>query len=358
MKRIGFLALGLSLTVSGLAQELVRNPAKPLAPEPGRVLKLETVFEIRDDSGEFFFKYPYRFDIDAKGCLYVLDQDQLLKFGPDGKFLLNLYKKGQGPGEIGSSFQMVSFFAQEDSVTVYDGRNKIIRFDAMGKLVEEIRQSAGRFFRLLGPAGRGYYMRAQTPATIGQGIGFKDVETTIHLVSPDGGTAERIIGFTSRNYEGAGFGMAWDNDIQILNKHDGSLYVSHTCEYKVVRADLALGKIAAVFNREYRRIPFVVKDYEKDFYARNNPPKKDFENDIAALFTCGENVWVMTSTTDPTRGSLFDVFDPGGRFLDSFFLPKGLTLALADGEFVYLMEKEEDERIVLRKCRMLNGPRS
>lgn len=358
MKRVGFLALGLSLTVSGFAQDLIRNPAKPLAPEPGRVLKLETVYEIRDDSGAFFFKYPFRFDLDPKGCFYVLDQDQLLKFGSDGKFLLNLYKKGQGPGEIGSNFQMVSFFAQDDSITVYDGRGKIMRLDGTGRLVEEIRQSAGRFFILLGPAGKGFYMHGQTPVGIGQGVGFKDVESAVHLVSPDGGTAERIIAFTSRVYEGSNFGMDWDNYLQVLNRRDGSLYVSHTCEYKVVRADLALRKAVAAFTRDYRRVPFVVKDYEKDFYARNNPPKKDFENDIAGLFICGENVWVKTSTINEDKGAFFDVFDPQGRFLDGFFLPKGLTLALADGPFVYVMEKEEDESIVFKKCRMLNGPKS
>jgi hypothetical protein len=350
--------LGLSLAVSVIAQDLIRNPAKPLASEPSRVLKLETVFEIRDDSGDFFFKYPYRFDVDPKGCLYVLDQDQLLKFDPGGKFLFNLYRKGQGPGEIGSNFQMVSFFAQDDSVTVFDGRNKIMRFDGAGKLVEEIRQSAGDFFELMGPAEKGFYMRGQTSAPWGGGAGFKDIETSTSLVSPDGRSAEKIAGFTSRIYQGSNFGMDWDNYLQVFDRSNRALYVSHTCEYKVVRADLARRRIVASFTRAYRRVPFVVKDHEKDFYARNNPPKKDFENDIAGLFVCNGNIWVKTSTSDEIKGSLFDVFDPRGRFVDSFFLPKGLTLALADGPFAYVLEKKEDESIVLRKCRMLDGPGS
>ena len=104
--------LGLFLACALFSQELVRNPGKPLNRDAGRVLQLEPVFEIRDDSGEFFFKFPYRFDIDSRGCLYVLDQAQLMKFSPEGKFVGNLLKKGQGPGEIATRFQMISFFTK------------------------------------------------------------------------------------------------------------------------------------------------------------------------------------------------------------------------------------------------------
>jgi len=92
------------------SQEMIKNSDKPLNSEAGRILKLEEVFEIKDEPGEFYFAWPRSFLLDSQGCLYVLDEDQLLKFSPEGVLINNLYKKGQGPGEISTRYQMVSYF--------------------------------------------------------------------------------------------------------------------------------------------------------------------------------------------------------------------------------------------------------
>ena len=356
MKRIPVLLFGLLLFGRLSSQEAVHNPGKPLKRDAGRVLRLKPVFEIRDDSGAFFFRYPYRFDIDAKGCLYILDDGQLLKFSPEGKFVGNFFRKGQGPGEIATRFQMVSFVTHGDGLYIYDGTGKIIHLDATGTLVDEVRQSAGNFFELLGLTDKGFLMRSQTDMAWGGGAGFKDIETMASLVSLDGGSATKIVGFSSRVYQGPKFGMDWDNYLQIYNRRDGSLYVSHTCEYKVVRADLIKQAPLIAFTREYPRAPFVITEAEKDFYKRYDPPRKDFANDIEALFVCGDDLWVKTSTATKGKGVLFDVFDPRGRFLDSFYLKEGLNLVLFDGPFLFVTEKDQEENIVIKKYRALNGP--
>ena len=358
MKKIAFIFLALIIAVAGFSQELIRNSNKPLNPQAGRILKLEPVFKISDASGEFFFKHPNKFDMDDRGNLYIRDEDQLLKFSPEGKFVRNFFKKGQGPGELASSFQMVSFFCVRNSVFVYDGVGKIIQFDGEGKLVNEVKQTAGRFFTLFGMGENGYLMQGQTNAPGGGPAGFKEIETTANLVSLDGKSAEKIIGFTSRTYQGPNFWMGWDNYLQIFNPADGALYVSQTCEYKVIRADLLKRKIVGSFTRDYSRIKFSIPQGAKDFYEKYSPPKKDFENDISALFMCDNNVWVKTSTTVKDKGMLFDVFDPQGRFLDSFYLNVEGSLALADGGFIYVTEKDKDENILIRKYKVLNGPKS
>jgi len=357
VKKTVFVLLPLISVIFGSTQELIRNSDKPLNPQAGRILKLEPIFEISDAAGEFFFKYPYKFDIDDRGYLYILDENQLLKFSPEGKFVRNFYKKGQGPGEIASNFQMVSFFSFRDELYVYDGRGKIIQFDGEGKLLSEVKQTAGRFFTLFGMDENGYFMQGQTNAPRGGPAGFKEIESTAHLVSPDGSSAEKIVGFISRTYEGPEFGMDWDRYMQIFNPRDGSLYVSHTCEYKVVRADLLKRKIVACFTRDYARIKFSIPKDAKDFYEKHSPPKKDFENDISALFMCDNNLWVLTSTTVKDKGMLFDVFDPQGRFLDSFYLNVEGSLALARGGFIYVTEKDKDENILVRKYKVLDGPK-
>jgi hypothetical protein len=358
MKRTAYILLALIMAASAFSQELIRNSNKPLNPQAGRILKLELVFEISDASGEFFFKYPYKFDLDDRGNLYILDEDQLLKFSPEAKFVRNFYKKGQGPGEIASNFQMVSFFSFRNELYVYDGRGKIIQFDGEGKLLSEVKQTAGRFFRLFGMGEKGYFMQGQTNAPREGGVGFKEIESTAHLVSLDGSSAEKIVGFISRTYEGFEFGMDWDRYMQVFNPRDGSLYVAHTCEYKVVKTDLNQRKIITSFMRDYPRIKFSIPKDSKDFYEKHSPPKKDFENDISALFMCDNNVWVLTSTKVKDRGMLFDVFDPQGRFIDSFYLNVDGSLALARGGFIYVTEKDKDENILVRKYKVLDGPRS
>ncbi|OGD11580.1 MAG: hypothetical protein A2Y86_04995 [Candidatus Aminicenantes bacterium RBG_13_62_12] len=358
MKKAAFIFLSMIMAVTGFSQELIRNSNKPLNPQAGRILKIEPVLEISDASGEFFFKHPYKFDMDDREFLYILDEDQLLKFSPDGKFIRNFYKKGQGPGEIATNSGRVSYLIFKDQLYIYERYTKIIRLDGEGKLLGEVKPTAGRFSGIFGMSDNGYFMQGQTNTPRGGPAGFKEIEAQAHLVSLDGTSAEKIFGLSLRTYEGPNFGMDWDPYLQVFSPRDGSLYVSHTCEYKVVRADLLKRKIAVSFTREYPRIKYSMPDSIKDFYEKYSPPKKDFENDISALFMCDNNLWVKTSTTVKDKGMLFDVFDPQGRFLDSFYMNVDGSLALADGGFIYVTEKDKEENILVRKYKVLNGPKT
>jgi hypothetical protein len=355
MKKYMLLLLSF-LLINGqlLAQESIENPAIPLNRNAGRTLELETEYEIRDDSGEFYFRWPTKFCLDSQGCLYILDEDQLLQFSPEGKFIKNLYKKGQGPGEISSRFQMVSYFISDDKLYIYDGVAKIITMDREGNLVKEIKQTAGRFFELLGLSEEGFYLRYQTPVPRGN-PGFKEIENQIHLVSFDGSSSEKIIGSTSRVYSGPSFGMDWDKYMHRFSQNDGSLYVSHSCEYKIIRSDLAARKKVISFNRDYPRVKYVMPDHLKSFYKKYDPPKKKFENDVSGLFLCNDNLWVQTSTSDNKKGILFDVFDSQGRYVDNFYLKLNGNLMLTDGDHIYVTERDEEENISIKKYVILNA---
>ena len=82
------------------AQTVIENPAKPLRKEAGRIVELQKVMQIDEEADKFFFKYPRSLKIAPDGTLFALDQDQLLRFDGDGRFLRNYFKKGQGPGEL------------------------------------------------------------------------------------------------------------------------------------------------------------------------------------------------------------------------------------------------------------------
>ncbi|MCX6569166.1 MAG: 6-bladed beta-propeller, partial [Candidatus Aminicenantes bacterium] len=66
---------------------------------------LELVRKIGDidtDDEHLAFNYPSDVAVDAQGNIYILDSGntRIQKFGPDGKFLATIGRKGQGPGEF------------------------------------------------------------------------------------------------------------------------------------------------------------------------------------------------------------------------------------------------------------------
>ena len=75
-------------------------------------------------------------------------------------------------------------------------------------------------------------------------------------------------------------------------------------------------------------------------------------NDIQQMFIRGENILIMTSTVDPGKGLLMDVFNIQGEYSDSFYLPLKQAVkaeALEDlpvaiqGDYLYIVEYDEDE---------------
>jgi hypothetical protein len=93
----------LSVCALGFGQ-IIENPAKPPAKDAGRVIRLSEVWRITDQGGEFYFQSPRRLQIADDGTIFVADEKEFLRFSADGKFIKDLFKSGQGPGEIGGTF--------------------------------------------------------------------------------------------------------------------------------------------------------------------------------------------------------------------------------------------------------------
>lgn len=91
-----FLILLMFLISSTFSQEVIENTENPLNPNAGRVLKIEEVFRISDESGEFYFKYPRNLKISPDGTIFICDENQLLKFDDNGNFKQNFFKKRAG----------------------------------------------------------------------------------------------------------------------------------------------------------------------------------------------------------------------------------------------------------------------
>jgi len=128
-----------------LTQEIIENPEKPLSKNAGRVLKLKEVMSIVDEPGKFYFRSPRDIKTAKDGSIFVSDRRgyNFLKFSPDGKFLRNLYKKGEGPGEIQDYFE---YALSQNEIYIYDFvKRKVIRMEQDGSLINEFKTYTERY---------------------------------------------------------------------------------------------------------------------------------------------------------------------------------------------------------------------
>jgi hypothetical protein len=75
---------------------------------------------------------------DRQGRLYVLDfaGTRVIVFGPDGRFLHALGRKGSGPGEF--NFPLAYTVAEDGTTSVFDvSKRRLVRFAADGSVLEE-----------------------------------------------------------------------------------------------------------------------------------------------------------------------------------------------------------------------------
>jgi len=152
MKNAVFVFVFLLLFITAFpisAQEIIDNGKTPQNKEAGRVLNLSEALRIAGDSDDYFYSGVVDLQIDARGNIYISDswgsfeKSHLLKFSPDGGFLKDLYRQGEGPGEIQSSYD---FALSDKKVYVYAStKGKIIVMEEDGTFIREFKIESDRF---------------------------------------------------------------------------------------------------------------------------------------------------------------------------------------------------------------------
>lgn len=108
-------------TVNGVT--LVHNPAVPLHPEKSVRFEEEVAFG-GEETGPGAVLKPGQYAIDGRNRVYVYESGEgvIKVFGEDGRFVRNVGRKGQGPGE----FAQVYFlgFSPDGRLLVTDIRNR------------------------------------------------------------------------------------------------------------------------------------------------------------------------------------------------------------------------------------------
>jgi hypothetical protein len=353
MKRAAFFILAFFSFILELpAQTIIENPDKPLSKNAGRTLQLNETWRITDESGQFYFKYPGDLKISSDGHIFYADENELLKFSADGKFIKNLYKKGQGPGEIESDF---AYFVNDDNIYIYDFMTiKILKTDLNGKLIEQTRLKTGPYNGFYGLFKNWLiFLKDVFPPPAERKSKLQNMPCVIKLVSPDGKIEKESFVFQRQMFFSPTGVTNWSTWRSVLSENNERLYVSHTREYLIEALDLNKNQVVNRFRRKYPSVKYKERGWEKNYYARYNAPKIDFEIDISGLSSDKDRLWVKTSTTDKEKGDMFDVFDSEGRFVDSFYLGAGRTLLKPNGEELFVLEKDRDENFIFIKYKIL-----
>ena len=373
----------LSTFGAGLAQ-IVENPAKPKAANAGRVIVPEEVLAISDEgTGEFYFYWPRDPSTAPDGSLLLSDKDQILLFGPDGKFRRNFFKKGQGPGEGTYSGRCWPTDKNVIVQSVYP--NKLILFDHAGKYEREIRMGTLPGTRrpqalLLLVRGEEYYFRAwDSPPFEKEEPEFVDMPRTILALNAATGDLKNLAMFSTKAYiqasPGGGGGAHYPiTDLNAVMFKEKYLALTHTEDYLIKIYEPGKNTIIREFRRIYDRVkpePLTEEQKKGGAMIGNKPfrpPELKYQNDIKNIFVHGDEIWAVTSTKDKAKGVLVDVFDKEGIYRDSFWLKlpdpalgsiQSPGQSALDGDFLWIVERSEDETYAIRKYRVvISGARA
>jgi len=344
-------ALLLLFTAAGRSQSVIENPAKPLAKDAGRVLKLAEVWRISDKSGEFYFKYPNQLQITDDGTVFVADEKELLRFSPDGRFVRNVFKPGQGPGEIGEYF---SYFVRGQDLFIQDMNSmRFWRADSNGVFQEAINLANKDYRGLVGILPDGFlFLKTVWPPPSERTGKLMEIPHIVTMVAWDGSEKRDIATFRPKDFLAPQAATSMTAKIMALSPDGKVLYAFYGRDYVIEVVSLTTGAVIKRFSRAYPKVPHAEREWEAGFRKKYGNPKLTYEIDVSSLYPVGDRLWVETSTDDKLKGRLIDVFDGDGRFIDSFYLGPGRALMAAKEGFIFTQEKNQDETISIVKYRV------
>lgn len=328
---------------------MIENPEKPSSQNAGRTIQLQEVLRIKDEGKGFYFKLPWTLDVAADGSIFVQDGLALYAFAPDGRFIKNLVKTGQGPGEI--STELTDLLVKDNEVLMFSApSNKLVKTNFEGKLIKEMRFDKKIFYNLLAFHGEKYFMLDLKRPNFTRTDGIKDFIFNLFLVNEDGSFNPTPCSFTTQFYlqvREKGLSSSNITDLYISKESQKFMYIAHTQEYQIKQVDLEKAQIKNIFRRSYPR----VKSQKKD--PRDSRKWPAFDNDVYRLLVYKDQIWALTSTYDPKKGVLVDVFNADGKYTDNFWLPllKSRTgdafhqryfPVVIQGDYLYAIEHDAD----------------
>ncbi len=354
----------------------------PKTPE----LNLRIVFKEELSIGEaegdenYMFGETIGFNTDEDGNFYVSDVGarRIQKYDPDGKYLLTIGRKGQGPGEFGS-VSLVRFDKDNNLYTIDAGNSRISFFDKDGKYLRQIRMTERYVNPFINSKGFIIANKFSAPEEgnvqkqiqlhglfddkFNQVAELLKIETEFPL--PMGGDLSAMAEYIAKVFSIMAFRP---QPITTLAKND-FIYLGYPDKYEI-SVFSPEGELVKKITREYDPIPVSEKDKESFIQlASVNLPsvftedlkEKAFKNVKYLKYkpayqglTLMENGWlcvVVNSVED--EYTLLDLFDQEGKYIAHFKTPipaEGMLAGLLffkNGK-AYSVVTEDDYKFVKR----------
>jgi hypothetical protein len=344
---------------------VVSNPKAPVYKNEAkmRIAFIEdlSIGEAEGDEN-YMFGRSIVFNTDGEGNFYVGDSDnnKVLKYNPQAKYILTIGRKGQGPGE----FQSLSVprFDKDNNLYIADSiNNRISFFDKNGKYLKQI-QMQERYFNLYINS-RGFIVATKLnlsqeaniqKQTFSYGL-FDDkfnlaaelYRNETEMALPTGIDESSLADFVAKALSVGAFRP----QVRLTLANNDSIYLGYPEKYEI-NIYSPEGKIVKKITREYE--PIVVSEKDKESFLKNvgeslSASSPVFTEDIKKKafqkikypkykpayqgFTLMENGWLAV-IVDSLEGeyTLFDIFDQDGRYIANF-----KTTIPAEGMFSELL---------------------
>ena len=340
-----FFLIILFLPLLSYTRDTAEDPNRSSSQNEVRKLNLKEVMRFSDvPEKEIFFKYPLAIKLDDDGNIYIQDRPHILKFGPDGKFLVRMIKEGQGPGELPDGYvgSLTDFIIVKNKVIAFSDY-KALWFNEKGEFQEEKRLPIKSYTDLIVTPNLNYYVfeRISPQRDKRPKVGPSKYTFCLVHLSPDFKEKEVIYTWESRDG-----GYRFD-PLCILIDSD-TFIVNITSEYGFFSFDLKKGKIIKTFTRTYKRI----KNNLGTFYLP----------DIYGFHYIKPKLWVVTSTKDENGNLLIHSWDLKTGGMEEFFLKfptsedhpsrgVGSRIAIING-FMFSIEQNSEGFYNIVKYRM------
>lgn len=366
------IAILVLIAIPSFSQTFVENPAKAKAANDGRVVSPGEVLAISDEgTSDYYFKRPKVLAIAPDGSLFLQDERQVLQFDKDGNFQRNLFKKGQGPGEM--EYVGGCLATDRNLIVQASTPNKFIFFDYSGKYEREIsaRTETRSIMTALLFQGDVFYIHAWEFPRVKGDPDYIDVPHSIFALSEATGEFRKLSSFPTKSFvvssPGGGGGMFHITSLIAVPFQGKYLALSHTTEYLLKIYDPATDKVVREFRRAFERVksePLTEEQKKGGIIIDGKhygPPEQKFQNDIRNLLARGDEIWAVTSTKDKAKGVLIDVFDAAGVYRDCFYLklPEAALASVLspgycalDSDILWVVERSEDETVTIKKYRV------
>jgi len=326
------------------ANELTEKPVEQLQKNEIRTLELVETMRI-DDGDEFFFQAPLQTVIAPDGSIIVNEGNKLYRFDSQGEFIENLFREGEGPGEMK---EIGSILIIANRIIIYERtKNKMIELEMDGDFIREQKLEKKRFTDVLAYYRDKYYFVDWIPQEFKGKEGIISFNQNLYVVGKDGTANKSGLNFPTMAsvVKRQGYG-----GYQIINKliwagsNSRFLYICHTPDYSIKLLDLMNMKIVTVLKRDYKRIRVDDSDERKKWFP------VEFHNDIQKLLLHKTNLWVVTSTIQKNKGILVDVYSSTRNLIDNFYLPIGYSrpdrilfwsMTISDNDLFAFSENED-----------------